>query len=442
MSTSTHTRTLLDELTARVSGAVLAPDASGAAATATGFQLGVRHRPDVVVAARDTDDVRAAARVAAARDLPLTVHHTGHGTRTGATGGILLATGGLDAVTIDPAARTARVGAGATWGQVIAAADPFDLMPPSGSFPGVGAIGYTFGGGLGLTGRTDGWATDHVRGYRVVGRDGDATEVTAESDPGRFARLRGTGPEPGEVVTAMTIGLLPGGPLAGGALVFDLGPIGEPGDAAPLHAFREWTAGLPESVTAGLSVVPYPGWDVLPPALRGRRVARIAVTVREQRTRNENRRSEEGTLPADEVLAPLRAVARPVEDTIGPLRAVESSRVYAEPDAPHAYTGENLLLGALDRAGLDAVAALDGPITVVGIRHLGGALARPTDAPDSVVGRDAAYLIGALSPLDAEQAVADPSSAVAAADPSRALRPFAADATGTSPGFSFGPSPA
>ncbi|MBW0106411.1 FAD-binding oxidoreductase [Pseudonocardia sp. KRD291] len=424
---STSTSTLLDDLTARIDGSVLAPDAPAAPAATTGFQLGVRHRPDVVAAARTADDVRVAARVAADHDLPLTVHHTGHGTRVPAAGGILLSTAGMDGIAIDPAARTVRVGAGVTWGEVTDAADRFDLMAPSGSFPGVGAIGYTFGGGLGLTGRTDGWAVDHVRAFEVVGTGGALDEVTADTDPDRFARLRGTGPVPGEVVTAMTIGLLPAGPLTGGALVHDLGPVGEPGDPAPLHAFREWTAGLPDTVTAGMSVVTYPDWDVLPPHLRGRRVARIAVTARA------------GSAQTDRLLAPLRAAVRPDEDTVGPLRPVESSRVYAEPEMPHAYTGENVLLDALEPAGLDAVAALDGPMTVVGVRHLGGALAGPAAVPDTVSGRSAAYLVSALSPIDPEQAVADPSAAVAAADPSRALRPFGSSARGESPGFRFGP---
>ncbi|MDN5915227.1 MAG: FAD-dependent oxidoreductase [Pseudonocardia sp.] len=429
MSAHTSTRSLVDELTARVSGTVLAPEAPGSAGEPAGFQLGLRHRPDVVVGALSADDVRAAVRVAAAGDLPLTVHHTGHGTRLPAAGGILLATARMDSIAIDPAARTARVGAGAVWGAVTTAADRFDLMAPSGSFPGVGAIGYTFGGGLGLTGRADGWAVDHVRAFEVVDGEGDLHEVTADTDPGRFARLRGTGPLPGEVVTAMTIGLLPAGPLTGGALVHDLGPVGEPGDAAPLHAFREWTADLPDAVTSGLSVVTYPDWDVLPPHLRGRRVARIAMTVRA------------GSAETDRLLAPLRAATCAGEDTVGPLRPVDSSRVYAEPDAPHAYTGENLLLGDLVPAGLDAVAALGGPMTVIGIRHLGGALARPAAVPDTVSGRDAAYLVGALSPLDAERAITDPAAAVAEADPSRALRAFGPAATGANPGFGFGPRP-
>lgn len=428
MSTYTLTDALVEELTALSSGAVL--PASEAVEDATGFQLGVHHRPDVVTVASSTDDVRAAVRVAADRDLPLTVHHTGHGTRIPADGGILLATERMNGIVIDPDARTARVGAGVAWSDVTAAAEGFGLMGPSGSFPGVGAIGYSFGGGLGLTGRSDGWAVDHVRAYEVVHAEGDLYEVTADSDPDRFARLRGTGPQPGEVVTAMTIGLLPAGPLTGGHLLYDLGPSDEPGDAAPLHAFREWTSDLPDTVTSGMEILAYPDWDVLPPFLRERRMARIAVVVRA------------GSDETDRLLAPLRATAPPFQDTIGPLRPVEAARVYDEPAYPHGYTAENLLLNDLVPAGLDAVAALDVSMLVVGIRHLGGALARPAAVRDTVSGRDAVYMVSALELVDPELAATDPAAAVANVDLSRALHAFAPARVGTNRNFTYGPSAA
>lgn len=422
--TTMRPTSLTDALTARIPGAVTAGPA------AAGFQLGVRHRPDATVAPRTAADVRTAVRAAAERGMPVTVLSTGHGTRDAATGGVLIDTRRCDDVTIDPVAATARVGAGTRWGAVLEAAEAHGLRPPSGSFAGVGAIGYVFGGGLGLAGRSDGWAADHVRSLDVVGPAGDVRRVSADGDPAAFARLRGTGPVPGEVVTAMTIGLLPAGPLTGGAFLYDLGAIGEPGDPAPLHAFRAWTRDLPDDVTAGLSVVPYPDLDAVAPALRGRRVARIAIVVRGD------------AVTAERLVAPLRSVAPPLRDTVAPLRPTDGHRVHQEPTDPHAYTGENVLVDDLAPDGLDAVAALGGPMTVVGIRHLGGALARPAAVADTVAGRDAAYAVSALAPLTAEQAVRDPASAVAGADPSRALRAFGAHRAGTNRAFAFGPRPA
>jgi FAD/FMN-containing dehydrogenase len=46
---------------------------------------------------------------------------------------VLITTPRLSAVAVDPVARTARVGAGARWAQVIEAAAPHGLAPLSGS---------------------------------------------------------------------------------------------------------------------------------------------------------------------------------------------------------------------------------------------------------------------------------------------------------------------
>ncbi|RAY12746.1 FAD-linked oxidoreductase [Actinomadura craniellae] len=418
---------LAAELARAVAGPVRRPADPGFSAELAGFQLGLRHRPDVVVGALDAADVRAALRIAGDHAIPVTVHGTGHGMRSAADGGIVLGLRRLNEVEIDPVAGTARLGGGATWAEVIAATAPHGLLPPSGSAAGVGAAGYVFGGGLGLLARSDGWACDHVRSFTVATLDGTEREVGPD-DTERFARLRGTGPVHGEVVTAMTVGLLPGGPLQGGGLTFDLGPATAGGDPAVLQAYREWTDALPDDLTSALRVMSFPDLDVLPLPLRGRRIARIAVASR-------------GTAPAAErLVAPLRDAAPVIEDTLAPLRFTESARVHAEPADPGAYIGENLLLGRLDPAALDALAELSGPTMVImNIRHLGAALARPPAVPDTVRGRDAHYLVSAVSPVDPRVSLADPAAAHAQASPVWALEPFAAARLGTSPAFTAGP---
>lgn len=70
---------------------------------------------------------------------------------------------------------------------------------------------------------------------------------------------------------------------------------------------------------------------------------------------------------------------------------------------------------------------------VVGLRHLGGALARPPEIANAVGHREAAYLLNALSLVEPGEE-----------DKARALHeevlaPFAADALGRSLNFSYGP---
>lgn len=386
------------------------------------FQTGLAHRPDVTVTAAAVPDVVATLEIAARYGVPVTVHTTGHGLREPAGGGILLDLGRLRRVEVDAATRTARIDAGATWADVVTAAAPHGLRPPSGSAPSVGVAGYLFGGGLGLAARSDGWAVDHVHAFEVVDAGGTLRSVSGGE---RFARLRGTGPEPGEVVTAVVLGLLPGAPFTGGGLVRVLGAADEPADPAPLQAWADWTADLPDDVTSGLSLVPYPDLSFLPPHLRGRRVLRIGVTV----TGPEER--------ADALLAPLRAAVAWDDDTVAPLDPAGTARVYDEPDVPHAYLGDGLLVDGLDPAGLDRVATRTGPMAVTGIRHLGGATGRAPAVPDTVRGRDAAYLVGALTPFGADTVPA----ADAWAEVDGILGGFTvrANAQGSHPAFRFGP---
>ncbi|RFS80997.1 FAD-binding oxidoreductase [Actinomadura spongiicola] len=106
-----------------------------------------------VIEATGTADVRAAILTARDRGLPLTVQATGHGTHVPADEGVLLKTSRMARVLVDPSRGTARVGPGARWSDVIAAAAPLGLSPLSGSHASVGVTGYTLGGGVGWLAR-------------------------------------------------------------------------------------------------------------------------------------------------------------------------------------------------------------------------------------------------------------------------------------------------
>ncbi|WP_060712190.1 FAD-binding oxidoreductase [Pseudonocardia sp. HH130629-09] len=387
------------------------------------FQTGITHRPSAVVAATGAHDVVAALARAGREGLAVAVHSTGHGLRRPCDGGLLIDTAAMAGVTVDPGTRTARAGAGATWGDVVAAAAPHGLRPPHGSAPSVGVAGYLFGGGLGLAVRADGWAADHVRAVEIT-RAGGTVTVTAESDPTYFARVRGTGPDDGDVVTAVVVGLLGSDGLVGGGLVRVLGAADAPGEPAALHAWADWTAPLPDDVTSGVSVVPYPDLPLLPPHLRGRRVLRVGVV------------GTGGTGRTDALLAPLRAAVAWDDDTVAPLDPRTSSRVYAEPEVPHAYLGDDVLVDGLDRAALDRVVSRTGPMVVTGIRHLGGAAGRAPAVADTVRGRDAAYCVNVLAPFDDDVPAACAWSGV-----DRLLDGFSPRATaeGSLPSFRYGP---
>lgn len=351
----------------------------------SGFQLGFSPRPDVIVGATGADDVRTAVAYAAAHGLPVGVRATGHGVPAAAEGGLLISTRRMDGVRIDPGARTATIGAGVRWRQVVEAAGPYGLAPLNGSSPGVGAVSYTLGGGLGLLAREFGYAADHVRALEVVTADARSRRVTPSSDPELFWALLGGGHNFG-VVTALDVGLAPVARLYGGALLFD----GELRDEV-VATYLGWLGTVPDTLTSSLAVMVYPDMEQVPPFLRGRYTLSIRVAFTGDEARGER------------LVAPLRAIGPALTDSLREMPYTESATIHNDPERPHAYWGDSAMLSGLDAQTLTDLLEMTGPgapaMCIVQLNPLGGALAREPAVPNSVPYRDAAFLMRGLSPL-------------------------------------------
>ncbi|MBF6213316.1 FAD-binding oxidoreductase [Nocardia puris] len=362
-------------------GPVFRPGDPGYDDEIAGFQTAYTHRPDVVVGARRTEDVRAAVEYAARRGLPVAVQATGHGLSVAADGGVLISTARMDAIAIDPDARTARIGAGVRAGALVAAAAEYGLAPLNGSSPSVGFVGYTLGGGIGLLARKFGYAADHVRELEMVTADGRVRTLR----PGDvlFGAALGGGGNFG-VVTALTTGLVPVRAVYGGQLVFDASRA-----AAALEAWRHWTRTVPDEVTSTVAMLTYPDIPQLPPALRGRFALSIRVAFLGS--------AQEG----DRLVAPLRAVGDGVRDDLREMPYTETHTIHADPPDPHAYSATNALLDDLSEDAIAALWRVAGPEgavpAVLDIRHLGGALGAPGSAGSAVDHRDAAYVVRAIT---------------------------------------------
>ncbi|MFJ2156833.1 FAD-binding oxidoreductase [Streptomyces sp. NPDC087856] len=348
-----------------------------------GFQTGFTQRPAVIHGARSADDVIAAVRYAAAKGLPVGVQATGHGLPGGSEGGVLITTRRMDGVRVDPEARTVRVQAGVRWAQVVAAAEPHGLAPLNGSAPGVGAVSYTLGGGLGILAREFGYAADHVRRLDLVTADGQLRRVTRESEPELYWALLGAGHVLG-VVTELEIDLVPVRTLYGGSLAFD-GREVDP--TALLRAYEEWTRTVPDELTSSFAAVPYPDIPALPPHLRGRYVLSVRVACTGDRAEGE------------QLVAPLREFGPVLADSLREMPYSESHTIHSDPPEPHAYYGDSAVVSELDVARVGEMLSLAGPdadgMCVVQVNHLGGALARP--APNSVPYREGRFLVRLLA---------------------------------------------
>src|SRR5450755_2450300 len=151
-----------------------------ARATAPHNSSGSQH-PALVAAPRSIQGIAEVVRYAAQRGLRVLPQATGHGAAGEVSDDtIIIDTAGLAGVSIDPAARTAQAGAGATWATVNAAAQRYGLLGLAGSAPDVGVSGYTFGGGVGWLARSDGMASAALRAVDYV--DGRGTVRRAAED--------------------------------------------------------------------------------------------------------------------------------------------------------------------------------------------------------------------------------------------------------------------
>jgi hypothetical protein len=380
-----HTSLLRDRLAHQVVGAVLDGDDPAAVAEAAGFNTAVTQRPSVVVAAQAPADVVAAVRFARETGRRVSVQATGHGASSAVEGAVLVTTSRLDDVRVDPVGRTARVGAGVRWRSVIDASVPHGLAPLSGSSSGVGVVGYTLGGGMGHLARRCGFAADHVTAVELVTADGQARRVTALSDPELFWAVRGGQGRFG-IATALEFGLVPVPEFFGGAMVFG------PADVERvLRAFAGWAPTLPEEVTTSVAVLRLPPVDSVPPPLRG--VVSLALRFG-------------FTGPAargDELVAPMRRVADPLLDSIGPMSYAAVDGIHMDPTEPMPAVMRGGLLHSLPTDAVDALLAVAGPdvdvpLVMAELRLMGGALGRPADVPNAVAGREGAFSVAVVAP--------------------------------------------
>jgi len=364
---------------------ILRPGEDGYDAGRATFNLAIDQRPAAIALPRDAGEVAAAVAIATEHGLRVAPQRTGH--NAGPLGSLertmLLRTDALDTVTIDVERRRARVGAGARWEDVVPAASAHGLAALHGSTPDVSVVGYTLGGGLGWYGRRHGLAANHVLAIELVTADGALRRVDADHDADLFWALRGGGGNFG-VVTAIEFELLPIRDVYAGALFFPWERSAE-----VLHAWRRWTADVPEAVTSVGRILQFPPFPEIPEPLRGNAFVVVEAVCLD------------GEAAAAELLAPLRALG-PAMDTFATVAPADIAELHMDPRDPIPCAGEHRLLDALPAEAIDAFVALAGPgsgspMLNIELRHLGGALGRVPDgagAAGALAGEFCLFAVG------------------------------------------------
>ncbi|WP_029433261.1 FAD-binding oxidoreductase [Blastococcus sp. URHD0036] len=373
----------LVSLAADLDGSLVLPGDPRWDAVRAAWQVAVDQQPAAVALVGSARDVVTVVRAARAAGLRVAAQSTGHnaGPLGDLSDTVLVRTGLLRDVTVDPVARTARVEAGAEWGDVTVAAGRHGLAALAGSSRDVGVAGYTLGGGLSWLARSHGLAANSVVALEVVTAGGRLIRVDATHDPDLFWALRGGGGSFG-VVTALELRLFPIREVHAGILFFPVERAAE-----VLQAWREWLPGVPETVTSVGRILRFPPLPDLPPHLSGRSYVVVEAACQLD--------AEE----ADALLAPLRALG-PSLDTFGPTPVTELGLLHMDPDGPVPAHGDGMLLDDLDEG---AIAAFTGASAAAGpallsleLRHLGGAVRRVDLAGGAVSAIDAGFALFAV----------------------------------------------
>ncbi|AHY49253.1 FAD-binding oxidoreductase [Bradyrhizobium japonicum] len=380
-------------LTAAIEGSVLLPGEAGYDDERAVWNLNHELKPAVIVVPKSSADVQAAVTFAARQQRPVLVKNTGHQMVGKAQGAVMIATNRMNDITIDTACRTARVGAGVLWSEVIAKAAKVGLAPLNGTNPTVGVAGYTLGGGLSPTlGRSHGYAADHVRSLDVVTADAKRRHVDAESEPDLFWALRG-GKGNFAVVTALEFNLFPVSRLYAGGIYF-------PGErmAEVLRAWAAWHPGTPETMTTSIAVMRMPSLLEVPEPLRGKFLVSVRVAYNGT------------TADGERMVEPLRAVAPAVLDTVRDMPYSEVASIHNEPTDPLPYYERSIMLREFPTQAQDKLIELVGPdaetaLVLAELRALGGGWDREPAVPNAVVTRGLPYslLAVAAGPLSQEE---------------------------------------
>ena len=264
----------------------------------TVFNGMIDKRPEMIAQCESAADVQAVVRHGVAQGLEIAVRGGGHGVAGTAVteGGLVVDLRRMNSVQVDPFAKIARVGGGATWGDFDRACQKYLLATTGGRASTTGVAGLTLGGGSGWLERKFGLACDSLISVELVTADGRLLIADETKNTELFWALHGGGGNFG-VATSLTFHLqqLPTTTLALLMWPAAMGPD-------VLRAYRDLIeAGAPEDLGGGVIYLTGPPEEFVPAHLQGQLIIGAAAILA----------GSEGDLR--EVFAPLFALAPEAE---------------------------------------------------------------------------------------------------------------------------------
>ncbi len=157
------------------------------------FNSMIDRRPALIAQCESVADVQAALAHAQANGLEVAIRSGGHSVAGASTadGALVVDMRRMNSVDVDPEARTATVGGGATWSAFDRATQPHGLATTGGRVSSTGVAGLTLGGGSGWLEREWGLACDNLLEVELVTADGRVVTANEDENSELFWALHG-----------------------------------------------------------------------------------------------------------------------------------------------------------------------------------------------------------------------------------------------------------
>jgi hypothetical protein len=224
--------------------------------------------PLLIARCVDVADVIAAVNFGRDNGLRIAIRGGGHNGPGLASvdDGLVIDLSEIKGVRVDPVARTARVGAGCTQGDVDHATHAFGLAVPAGIISTTGIAGLTLSGGHGYLTRKYGLTIDNLIEADVVLADGSFVVADKDNNSDLFWALRGGGGNFG-VVTSFVFKLHPVSTVFAGPIAWD-----QKHARTIMQRYRDFLPKAPEELGIFLGLKTVPSSAPFPEELWGKRI--------------------------------------------------------------------------------------------------------------------------------------------------------------------------
>ncbi|MGD9508648.1 MAG: FAD-binding oxidoreductase [Geminicoccaceae bacterium] len=228
-------------------------------------------RPAIIARCVDPADVSTAVNFGRVHGMLIAIRGGGHsgGGLGSCDGGLVIDLSALKGVEVDPEARTIRVAAGCTQGEVDRATHPFGLAVPAGIVSTTGISGLALGGGTGYLTRSYGLTADNLLEAELVLADGSQVTAGHDRNADLLWALRGGGGNFG-VVTSFLFRAHPVDQVYAGPIFWDA-----------IHAheimrwYRDFLPTAPRRLAAVFGLKTVPSCQPFPTAIHGRRICAL-----------------------------------------------------------------------------------------------------------------------------------------------------------------------